>query len=112
MDLNEYQNQASKTAIYPEETEMSIGLIYTALKLAGEAGEYVEKVGKIIRDKGGVISHEDASELAKELGDIQWYLSENARKIGYSLETIAELNLAKLESRQKRNKLQGEGDNR
>jgi hypothetical protein len=35
-----------------------------------------------------------------------------ASDIGYSLEDIAQINMEKLKSRQERNKIEGEGDNR
>ena len=45
-NLNNYQAQAKDTAIYPEAAK----IVYTALGLAGEAGEVADKVKKIIRD--------------------------------------------------------------
>lgn len=106
MNLNDYQIKARMTAIYPAP------IIYPALKLNGEAGEVAEKVGKIIRDKESIFSQEDKREIAKELGDVLWYIANLAEDIGYELERIAELNLEKLSSRAERNKLQGSGDNR
>ena len=46
MELNDYQNLAMKTAIFPKRD----GYAYTALGLAGEAGEIANKVKKFIRD--------------------------------------------------------------
>lgn len=112
MDLKQYQEKALKTAIYPQDTKMDAGVIYTALKLSGEAGEYAEKIGKIIRDKNGEPQLEDYQELAKELGDVLWYVAAASHELGFNLQDIAEINILKLESRAKRNKLQGEGDNR
>ena len=71
-----------------------------------------DKVKKIIRDKGGYASEEDRMEIAKELGDVLWYVANVARYLDVSLSDIAEGNIAKLSSRKKRNKLHGEGDNR
>ena len=82
------------------------------LGINGEAGEVAEKVKKIIRDKNGVISDEDKLELAKELGDVLWYLAVFAHDLGVPLDNIAEQNLAKLQSRKARGVLGGAGDNR
>lgn len=108
MTLNEYQEQANKTAIYKDEYR----IIYPALGLNGEAGEVAEKVKKIIRDGSGEFSDEKKLELAKELGDTIWYCAALARDIGIDLETIAQMNIDKLKSRQERGKISGSGDNR
>jgi len=50
--------------------------------------------------------------VAKELGDVLWYVAMSAWEIGYSLEDIAVLNTEKLESRKKRGVINGSGDNR
>jgi len=104
-----YQDKADETAIYPHKGD---NLYYPALGLAGEAGEVCEKVKKIMRDKGGVLSEEDSVELSKELGDVLWYLSALACEINVGLSTIAEENIDKLHSRKERGMLQGSGDNR
>jgi NTP pyrophosphatase (non-canonical NTP hydrolase) len=109
MTFEEYQNEAKKTAIYPN---CGKNFIYPTLGLAGEAGEVSEKVKKIIRDKGGVIDKETKEELTKELGDVLWYVSQIAFEIGVSLEEVAQKNIEKLQSRFERNKISGEGDNR
>ena len=115
MTVEEYQEGAMSTAIYPDE------LIYPVLGLVGEAGEVAEKVKKYFRDNQYEVMCEDAvaevsaetrMEIAKELGDALWYLTAIASDIGYSLEEIAELNLNKLADRNQRGKLTGSGDNR
>lgn len=108
MGLNEYQKKATSTAIFPQKD----GLAYLALGLSGEAGEVAEKVKKIIRDKGGYIQHEDRIEIAKEMGDVLWYLANLAEFIGTDFSYVAQLNVDKLASRKKRGVLKGEGDNR
>lgn len=110
MHMNEYQEAAHKTAIYPDVG--GSGVIYPALGLAGEAGEVCEKIKKIIRDKNGVIDDEDKRAIIKELGDAMWYISEIATRLGESLLLVAATNLAKLEDRAQRNVLQGSGDSR
>lgn len=106
MEFFEYQKRAASTAIY----DNKFSVLYPALGLAGEAGEVADKVKKIIRDNKSLV--EEKKELAKELGDVLWYINALARDIGYSLEVIAEMNLEKLESRKERGTLQGNGDNR
>jgi len=108
MDIKNYQLQAMKTAVYPEK----YSIIYPTLGLVGEAGEVAEKVKKVIRDNNGDFNIERKEEIAKELGDILWYIANTANDLGYGLDTIAEMNISKLKSRQERNKLKGEGDNR
>lgn len=88
------------------------GLIEKVLGLPGEAGEAADKFKKIIRDKGGVISLSDKEEIVKELGDVMWYVSTIAAYLDVPLSEVANGNISKLESRLKRNKIHGEGDNR
>ena len=85
-----------------------------ALGLAGETGEVLEIIKKMIRDKGGVFetAQEDREKLRKELGDVLWYLSALAFYNDIRLEDIAKTNLEKLASRQKRDKIHGSGDDR
>lgn len=106
MDFKEYQARAEATAIYPSK----FSLLYPALGLAGEAGEVCEKIKKIIRDDKNIV--DERKEIARELGDVLWYIAALSRDIGYTLEGVADLNIEKLESRQARGKLQGSGDNR
>jgi NTP pyrophosphatase (non-canonical NTP hydrolase) len=87
-------------------------LLYPTLKLAGEAGEFGEKVGKLLRDKGGKVSPEDRDALADELGDVLWYAAEVATVLDVDLDDVAARNLEKLRSRAERGMLQGSGDNR
>lgn len=108
MDLNEYQSRALRTAFYPAD----YGLVYTALKLNGEAGEYAEHVGKALRDDDGDITEQRHWLLIKELGDVLWYIAACAKEIGVTLEEVGQINLDKLEDRNNRNKLKGSGDER
>ena len=108
MTINEYQEKALETAIYPREYKV----VYPALGMAGEAGEVADKVKKVIRDNNGEISKEKALEIAKEIGDVLWYCATLANDLGFDLNTIAQMNYDKLHSRQERGKLSGSGDNR
>lgn len=100
--LDEYQEAAKTTAVFPQ-----MGLIYCTLALNGEAGELAEKVKKIIRD-----GTYDQNAMALELGDILWYLANCADRLGFTLQEIADMNIAKLADRKKRGKIKGSGDKR
>ena len=71
-----------------------------------------EKVGKLIRDKSGIMDEADRLALLLELGDCLWYISDLAYSLDYSLGGLAQLNLNKLQARRKNNTLSGNGDNR
>ncbi len=108
MELSEYQLLSRRTAEYPREA----WLAYPALGLAGEAGEVAEHAKKSIRDDAGTITDERRAAMAKELGDVLWYVSQLASELGLDLEEIAQANLDKLLSRQRRGVLSGSGDER
>lgn len=113
MDLDKYQKRAAKYDLFETTVDLkSPGFLEKVLGLAGEAGEAADKVKKILRDKGGFASEDDRAELVKELGDVLWYVANVARYLDVDLSEIAKGNIDKLESRRKRNKLHGEGDNR
>lgn len=111
MELNDYQDRAAETAIYPGGGEIT-GLLYTALGVANEAGEVAGKVKKLLRDDGGYMTYERREQIAKELGDVLWYVAMVAKEIGWKLDGIAYANLSKLAERQSNDTLKGDGDNR
>lgn len=109
MDFDQYQRASRRTAVYPD---VGNNFIYPALGLCGEAGEIAEKVKKALRDDEGKINSGRKKLLAKELGDVLWYLSQLASELDLSLADIAGQNINKLSSRLKRGKIKGSGDNR
>jgi NTP pyrophosphatase (non-canonical NTP hydrolase) len=108
MELSEYQRLARRTAQYPREA----WLAYPALGLAGEAGEVAEHAKKAIRDDGGAVGEDRREAMAKELGDVLWYVAQLATELGLDLDEVAAANLEKLLSRQRRGVLSGSGDER
>lgn len=112
MTLQEYQDRARSTARYPDEAK----LLYPVLKLSGEAGEVAEKLGKLMRDDGwrpgADLGEEARAALAKELGDVLWYLASVAADLGLTLDEVASINLAKLQDRARRGMIHGSGDER
>jgi len=113
MDFSTYQSESRKNTVYPD---IGNNFIFPTLGLVGEAGEIAEKVKKLIRDKNtntpDMVRADDKTEIAKELGDVLWYLSQLATEFGIELDTIAALNLDKIQSRRERDQVKGNGDNR
>ena len=93
MTINEYQRLAM-TTLNPELSEKDV-LINGVMVLCGESGEAIDIVKKWLAQ-----GHElDKEKLAKELGDICWYLAETATVLGYDLEDIMAANIEKLRKR-------------
>lgn len=109
MIFADYQRRSRATAVYPGAGD---NLLYPTLGLCGEAGEVAEKIKKMVRDDGGVLGDERRAALAKELGDVLWYVAQIATEADLDLSEVAEANLSKLLSRQERGVLQGSGDDR
>ena len=104
----EYQAQSRTTAVYPGRDQGNI--TYPALGLAGESGEVCEKIKKCIRDDNGIVTPERRALLAKELGDVLWYVAALATELHLDLSQIAADNLAKLAARKANNRIHGDGD--
>jgi NTP pyrophosphatase (non-canonical NTP hydrolase) len=110
MTFDEYQKQAPNTAIFHPDPLMDKTI--WVLGIAGEGSEIAEKWKKIVAYREGVITEDDKTELAKEIGDVLWYLTLFAESLGLSLDDIATNNLEKLASRKARGVTKGSGDNR
>ena len=113
MNLNDYQQKAISTLTsdyaFGDIDAQMMGIL---LGLADESGEILGKFKKILRDKAGVLSDDDKKEIAKELGDVLWYVATTAHLLGTDLASIAQMNADKLASRKERGVLGGSGDNR
>lgn len=106
LTFRSYAEQALKSAIYPQ---LAYGMpVYPALGLAGEVGEFVEKIKKAVRGDAPL----DRAGAAAELGDVLWYLTACAHDLGLTLEEIARMNNAKTLSRAARGVVRGSGDSR
>lgn len=105
--LNEYQREAGKEAFYEKDD-----IIYLALGITGESGEVADHVKKMLRDDGGQLTDERKEILVKELGDVLWYVSRMADRLGISLEDVAKNNIKKIKDRKARGVEHGSGDNR
>ena len=94
MTINEYQTAALRTAQTDKLTAREL-LLNSALGLCGESGEVADLLKKY-HFQGHDI---DIEHIAKELGDIAWYLAVGAYSIGYDLEKILQINVDKLKAR-------------
>lgn len=94
MTINEYQALAMRTASGMNYENYGM-LMNGALGLCGESGEVADLVKKATFQ-----GHElDVEHVAKELGDVAWYLAVSATAIGVDLETIMKMNIDKLRKR-------------
>lgn len=93
MAPNDYQQAALRTA--PGDLPPERLLLNGLMGLNGEAGEAIDILKKHLFQ-----GHElDTAHMAKELGDVAWYLAVSANAIGYDLETIMQMNVDKLKAR-------------
>ena len=109
MTFAQYQELAARTALYPGRGQNGY---YPAMGLAGEVGEILNKMKKVMRDDGGVLTEVRKEDLKSELGDVLWYISALADELHLSLEDIAGANVTKLAGRAQRGTLHGSGDAR
>ena len=93
MTIREYQDLAMRT-LNPELSQKDV-LINSVMGLCGESGECIDIVKKWLAH-----GHElDKGQLAKELGDVAWYLAEAATALEIPLEDILAANIEKLKQR-------------
>ncbi len=93
MEINDYQRLAM-TTLNPVLDKKDV-LINSVMGLCGESGEAIDIVKKWLAQ-----GHElDRTRLAKELGDVAWYLAEAATALDIPLEDILRANLDKLKAR-------------
>ena len=100
VDLNQYQRLAARTMPDNPFTggsgQVKIPLLmHGALKLAGEAGEICDEVGKWYGQGHDI----DRDHLVEELGDVLWHVAEIATALGVDLGEVAFQNLEKLQRR-------------
>jgi NTP pyrophosphatase (non-canonical NTP hydrolase) len=105
-------------------------MAYMLLNLIAEVGELAGKVSKPIRRETVTFRdnhltpahlleeddmyefHDMREEMALEAGDALWQLAGVIKRLGYTMEEVAQMNLDKLASRAKRGKIEGNGDHR
>lgn len=115
--LKEYMVEARKTAVYHYAD-------YPLAALAEEVGEVMGKIAKqgrknrqpvweVIHDIKHGYSPEGLREaVEKEMGDVLWQWANLCHELGFDPAEVANKNIDKLQGRQERGTLNGEGDNR
>ena len=111
MEFNEYQKRASTTADFSGRPG-EYPLMYSCMGLAGETGEVIEKVKKVMRNNGGKMTEEQREAIKQEIGDVLWYLSQVARFCDIAFDDAAKANVEKLADRRARGVIRSEGDAR
>lgn len=93
MTINEYQKAAYRTAnqSLTDSQQLQNGL----MGLNGESGECIDILKKHLFQGHDL----DKGHIAKELGDVAWYLAVSAQALGFDLETILQMNVEKLKAR-------------
>ena len=116
LGLCEYQDMARKTAVYDYSD-------YPLLALSEEVGEVMGKIAKYGRKNSlpanNVIKQiaygfipELKEQVEKEMGDVLWQWANLCWELGLDPSDVAEKNISKLQGRQERGTLNGEGDER
>lgn len=105
MTGSEYQKLAMRTNdgksterlenIVSKEKKDVGSLLMGCLGLAGESGELLDLIKKVVFH-GKAFDEEHAK---KELGDVMWYVAEIAHSFGWSLDEIMQMNVDKLKAR-------------
>ena len=95
MTINEYQKECLRTAPIDAKISRTCRIENGLMGLNGEAGEAIDILKKFLFQGHDL----DTQHLAKELGDVAWYLAVSADALGYSLEDIFKMNIEKLRAR-------------
>ena len=104
MNFNEYQKAILKFNVCPEATSLPHALT----GLVAEVGELQGLFQKHYRNDGPL----KTADVAKEISDVLYYVANLCTVLGLDFDSIAEINLKKLEDRLARGKIKGMGDER
>ena len=94
MTANEYQQLALRTESHKMKCD-NPRLVQGLMGLCSESGEALDILKKNMFHEHWL----DKIHLAKELGDVAWYLAVSADALGYKLEEIFQMNVEKLQKR-------------
>lgn len=92
MTMNEYQEEAKRTINPMLSHNQKVN--HALFGMASEVGEIQGIYQKLYQGHGL-----NAEEMAKELGDLLWFIAEYCTVHGFELEEIAQMNIDKLRRR-------------
>jgi NTP pyrophosphatase (non-canonical NTP hydrolase) len=95
MNANEYQQEALRTESHNYNIDVNPRLLQGLMGLCGESGEALDVFKKHVFHEHWL----DREHLARELGDVAWYLAISADALGYTLDEIFAMNVDKLRKR-------------
>jgi NTP pyrophosphatase (non-canonical NTP hydrolase) len=90
--FDDYETAAMRTCIHGYGLADHKALGWNALGLAGESGEVADEIKKVI-GHGHELNRE---RLAKELGDVLWYVAALCNDLGIRMADVAQSNIDKL----------------
>lgn len=90
-----YDDKSPKKILYLCDLTDSQQLQNGLMGLNGESGECIDILKKYLFQGHDL----DKAHIAKELGDVAWYLAVSAQALGFDLETILQMNVEKLKAR-------------
>jgi NTP pyrophosphatase (non-canonical NTP hydrolase) len=109
MQHEQYSEAIKSFCIYPDAfCGTDVEKAYLCLGLASEAGEVASLMKKEMRDGKDYAKDVWLSEMA----DCLWYLTRLMDVYGFTLEDMMCYNIAKLNDRQQRKQLKGDGNDR
>lgn len=87
------------------------------IDMSKEIGKKAKRIRKewdsfTAKEQNCVLMTKGSEGIDKEVGDNAWMLANVAHHLGFKMDDILEQNIAKLDDRQKRNVIIGNGDNR
>ena len=95
MTANEYQKNCMKFTSQISTATKDNLLLQGVMGINGEAGEAIDIVKKYLFHGHPL----DKDYLAKELGDVLWYIATTAEALDIDLHTIMQMNIEKLSAR-------------
>lgn len=93
--MTTYREEVMRTCPEFSEDTLETKLVLGALGLAGESGEVVDLIKKVVHHGAKL----DRDKLIKEMGDVRWYLEYLAAALSVSMSFIEETNVNKLRAR-------------
>ena len=95
-DLDIYQDWVADVTL--DNMQERWGVVYGGIKLAAEAGEVANVIGKTMHSHS-VMTDEQQARIVDELGDVLWYAAYICNSIGVRLDDVVDYNMSKINTR-------------